>query len=129
MPISTYRTPGVYVQEVPAGPRPIQAVGTRTAGFIGEAQLDDAYKNEPRAVNNWSEFVARFMPEEEKDRKSTALSNAVFGFFQNGGSRCFIVNTGRKATWTTHLRPLRSKTRSRSWPRRDALTRRATRRS
>ena len=96
MPISTYRTPGVYVQEVPAGPRPIQAVGTSTAAFIGAAQLDDAYKNEPRAVNNWSEFVARFMPEEEKARKSTVLSNAVYGFFENGGSRCFIVNTGEE---------------------------------
>jgi hypothetical protein len=26
MPVSTYHTPGVYVQEIPAGPRPIQAV-------------------------------------------------------------------------------------------------------
>ena len=95
MPISTYRTPGVYVQEVPAGPRPIQAVGTSTAAFIGEAPLADAMVNQARAINNWSEFVARFMPEEEKDRKSTVLSNAVYGFFENGGSRCFIVNTGK----------------------------------
>jgi hypothetical protein len=36
------------------------------------------------------------MPEEEKDRKSTVLSNAVYGFFENGGTRCFIVNTGKK---------------------------------
>jgi hypothetical protein len=52
--------------------------------------------NQARAVNNWSEFVARFMPEQEKDRKSTDLSNAVYGFFENGGSRCFVVNTGNK---------------------------------
>ena len=97
MPLTTYRTPGVYVQEIPAGPRPIQAVGTSTAAFIGEAPLADAMVNEARPVNNWSEFVARFMPEEEKDRKSTVLSNAVYGFFENGGSRCFIVNTGKGA--------------------------------
>jgi Bacteriophage tail sheath protein len=97
MPLTTYRTPGVYVQEIPAGPRPIQAVGTSTAAFIGEAPLADAMVNEARACNNWSEFVARFMPEEEKDRKSTVLSNAVYGFFENGGSRCFIVNTGKGA--------------------------------
>jgi phage tail sheath protein FI len=97
MPVSTYHTPGVYVQEIPAGPRPIQAVGTSTAAFIGEAPLADAMVNQARAVNNWSEFVARFMPEEEKDRKSTVLSNAVYGFFENGGSRCFIVNTGKGA--------------------------------
>jgi len=94
MPISALHTPGVYVQEVPAGPRPIQAVGTSTPVFIGDAPLADAMVNQARAVNNWSEFVARFMQKEEKDRKSTVLSNAVYGFFENGGSRCFIVNTG-----------------------------------
>ena len=97
MPISALHTPGVYVQEVPAGPRPIQAVGTSTAVFIGDAPLADAMVNQARAVNNWSEFVARFMPEEEKDRQSTVLSNAVYGFFENGGSRCFVVNTGGEA--------------------------------
>jgi Bacteriophage tail sheath protein len=97
MPISALHTPGVYVQEVPAGPRPIQAVGTSTPVFIGDAPLDDVLVNQARAVNNWSEFVARYMPSEEKDRESTVLSNAVFGFFENRGSRCFIVNTGGKA--------------------------------
>src|SRR5215204_245402 len=97
MPLTALHTPGVYVEEVSAGARPIQAVGTSTAAFIGEAPLADAMVNEARAVNNWSEFVARFMPEEEKDRKSTLLSNGVYGFFENGGSRCFIVNTGRGA--------------------------------
>jgi Bacteriophage tail sheath protein len=97
MPMSAYRTPGVYVQEVAAGPRPITAVGTSTAVFIGDAPRAKALVNQARAVNNWSEFVARFMPEEEKDRKSTVLSNAVYGFFENGGTRCFIVNTGGEA--------------------------------
>jgi phage tail sheath protein FI len=96
MPLTALHTPGVYVEEVSAGARPIQAVGTSTAAFIGEAPLADAMVNQARAVNNWSEFVARFMPPQEKDRKSTDLSNAVYGFFENGGSRCFIVNTGAK---------------------------------
>ena len=30
-----YRSPGVYVEEVPASVRPIAGVGTSTAGFIG----------------------------------------------------------------------------------------------
>ena len=95
MPLTTLHTPGVYVQEVSGGDRPITAVGTSTAAFIGEAPLADAMVNQARAINNWSEFVARFMPGEEKDRKSTVLSNAVYGFFENGGSRCFVVNTGK----------------------------------
>jgi phage tail sheath protein FI len=95
MPLTALHTPGVYVQEVEAGPRPIQAVGTSTAVFIGDAPLPEAMVNQARAVNNWSEFVARFMP--EQNRQSTVLSNAVYGFFENGGSRCFVVNTGGAA--------------------------------
>jgi uncharacterized protein len=96
MPLTTKRPPGVYVEEISAGARPITAVGTSTAAFIGEAPLADAMVNEARPVNNWSEFVKRFMPENERERKSTHLSNAVYGFFENEGSRCFIINTGKR---------------------------------
>jgi phage tail sheath protein FI len=93
--MAEYLTPDVYVEEVPGGPRPIQAVGTRTAAFIGRApragaHLRDDNSGEAVAVNNWSQFVREFVGPE---RTSTALSHAVFGFFQNGGSRCFVVNT------------------------------------
>jgi len=95
MSLTSYHTPGVYVAEIPAGPRPIQAVGTSTAVFIGEAPLDNAFVNQARAVNNWSEFLRRYTP--DRNRQSTMLSNAVYGFFDNGGTRCFIVNTGGEA--------------------------------
>ena len=85
-------TPDVYVIEVPAGPRPIQAVGTRTAGFIGVAPKADAFRGEARAVNNWLQFTRDFIDE---NSESTPLSHAVFGFFLNGGSRCFIYNLRR----------------------------------
>lgn len=29
--------PGVYVEEIPTGTRPIEGVGTSTAGFVGSA--------------------------------------------------------------------------------------------
>jgi len=32
-----YASPGVYVEEVPSGARPIGATGTSTAGFVGTA--------------------------------------------------------------------------------------------
>lgn len=32
------RPPGVYVDEKPAGPRPIEGVGTSTAGFAGRSR-------------------------------------------------------------------------------------------
>ena len=31
------RYPGVYVEETPTGARPIEGVGTSTAGFVGSA--------------------------------------------------------------------------------------------
>jgi uncharacterized protein len=86
-----YRTPGIYIEETPAGPRPISAVGTSTAGFVGQAPNPKAYTHEARAVNNWGQFLREFVPE---NGKSTDLSHAVYGFFQNGGRRCFVVNTG-----------------------------------
>lgn len=89
----TYHAPDVYVEEVPSGPRPIEAVGTSTAGFVGTAPDARARTNEAVAINNWSQFLREFTEEEESS--STSLSNAVFGFFQNGGTRCYVVNVGR----------------------------------
>jgi phage tail sheath protein FI len=48
------QTPGVYIEEVPGGARPIQAVGTRTAGFVGVAPNPACCVNEAVAVNNWA---------------------------------------------------------------------------
>jgi phage tail sheath protein FI len=87
----TYLAPDVYIEEVAGGARPIQAVGTSTAGFVGEAPDAKARLNEAVAVNNWSQFVREFVPE---GSASTHLSHAVYGFFQNGGSRCYVVNVG-----------------------------------
>src|SRR5436190_13650185 len=87
----TYLTPGVYVEEVSGGPRPIEAVGTSTAGFVGTSPRADAHPNEAYPVNNWSEFLREFSID---DAPGTPLAQAVFGFFQNGGSRCYIVNIG-----------------------------------
>src|SRR6266550_2965301 len=84
-----YRAPDIYVEEVATGPRPIGAVGTSTAAFLGRAPNLTAHPNEPRALNNWSEFLKAFGGD---NPKSTDLSHAVFGFFQNGGTRCFAVN-------------------------------------
>ena len=91
----TYLTPGVYIEEKPGGPRPIEAVGTSTAGFIGETPDPNANKNEPTAVNNWTQFLKEFAP---KGSKSTPLSLAVFGFFLNGGSRCYVLNVGANSS-------------------------------
>src|SRR6267143_5233343 len=92
MPLSVYQTPGIYMEEVSTGARPIQAVGTSTAGFVGQAPDAAAHLNEAVAINNWSQFLKEFVPEKSA---STPLSHAVYGFFLNGGRRCYVVNVGK----------------------------------
>jgi phage tail sheath protein FI len=87
----TYLAPDIYVEEVSGGARPIEAVGTSTAGFIGVAPNPGAHLNQPVAINNWAQFGREFVAE---GSASTDLSQAVYGFFLNGGSRCYVVNVG-----------------------------------
>ncbi len=89
---TTYTAPGVYVEEVPGGTHPITPLGISTPGFVGEAPDPAALLNIGQAVNNWSEFVRLYVPD---GATSTPLSQAVFGYFQNGGARCYVVNVGK----------------------------------
>ena len=53
-----YLSPGVYVEEVEAGSRPIEGVGTAVAAFVGLAAQGPF--NTPTLVTNWSQFTATF---------------------------------------------------------------------
>ncbi|CAN5698178.1 hypothetical protein BH11MYX2_BH11MYX2_21760 [soil metagenome] len=86
---TSYLSPGVYVEEVDRGSKPIEAVGTNTVGFLGESAKGPL--NETVLITNWSQFVKTFG--DFKDC-SEHLAHAVYGFFNNGGSRCFVVNVG-----------------------------------
>jgi uncharacterized protein len=86
---TSYLSPGVYVEEVDRGSKPIEAVGTNTVGFLGESSKGPL--NESVLITNWSQFVKTFG--DFKDC-SEHLAHAVYGFFNNGGSRCFVVNVG-----------------------------------
>ncbi|WP_432826883.1 phage tail sheath family protein [Dactylosporangium sp. CA-092794] len=85
-----YASPGVYVEEVSGGARPIGAVGTSTAAFVGTAPVPDARRNQAVAIGSWSEFLRVFAAAD--GAASTPLSRAVYGFFDNGGGRCYVVN-------------------------------------
>lgn len=89
---SGYLTPGVYMEEVSTGPRPIESVGTSTAAFLGVAPDPEARVHEAVAVNNWMQFTRLYAAGDKPT--STPLARAVYGFFENGGRRCFIINVG-----------------------------------
>jgi hypothetical protein len=75
----TYLSPGVYVEEVQAGARPIEGVGTSVAAFVGLAESGPI--NEPILVTNWSQFTQSF----GEFIEGSYLAHAVYGYFLNGG--------------------------------------------
>jgi len=46
--------PGVYIQEIPSGLRPIEGVSTSNAAFIGKSQMGPL--NQAKLVTNPQEF-------------------------------------------------------------------------
>ncbi len=81
----TYLSPGVYVEEVEAGSRPIEGVGTSVAAFVGLATKGPV--NTPTLVSNWTQFTEGFGDFVE----NSYLAHAVYGWFLNGGGNCFVV--------------------------------------
>jgi phage tail sheath protein FI len=84
----SYLSPGVYVEEVDSGSRPIEGVGTAVAAFVGFAEKGPL--NEPTLITNWSQFVSVYGDFVD----GTYLASAVYGFFANGGGICYVVRIG-----------------------------------
>jgi len=92
----SYLSPGVYVEEVDRGSKPIESVGTAVAAFIGYTERAEdvrpdgtrALLGKPTLVTNWSQYVQKF----GGFVKGAYLPDSVYGYFNNGGSRCYIVS-------------------------------------
>src|SRR3954470_21052122 len=85
---SSYLSPGVYMEEVSSGSRPIEAVSTAGAAFVGFAETGPL--NEPMLVTNWTQFKATFGDFVD----GYYLAHAVYGYFLNGGGICYVVRVG-----------------------------------
>ena len=93
----TYLSPGVYVEEVSSGSKPIEGVGTAVAAFVGFAERGPV--NEPTLVTNWTQFTQNFGEFVE----GSYLAHAVYGYFLNGGGAAYVVRIG--ATTATATAP------------------------
>jgi phage tail sheath protein FI len=95
-------SPGVYIQEVSGGPKPIEAVSTSTACFIGFTEratyervvdgvrVPESVHLQPFFVTSWLQYRETF-----GDLVSGIYTpQSVYGFFQNGGRRCYVVSLG-----------------------------------
>ena len=75
----SYQSPGVYVEEVAAGARPLEGAGTAIAAFIGLAE--EGPFNTPTLVSNWTQFTTTF----GGIVAGSYLGQSVYSYFQNGG--------------------------------------------
>lgn len=111
--MAEYYTPGVYVEEISSGSKPMTAAPTNIVGFIGETRKGDL--NNPKMITSWAQYFDSFIgynvvdkitprgtvekdidgnpvKEEVPFDKTTDLDWGVYTFFANGGSKCFIVS-------------------------------------
>jgi phage tail sheath protein FI len=89
--------PGVYVEEVPSGVRPIAAASTSIAAFIGVAERGPV--GEAVKVFNFTEYQNRY----GGFLSGSFLSHAVYQFFNNGGTQCYIVRVAGANAATANI--------------------------
>jgi uncharacterized protein len=96
-----YLSPGVYVEEIDLGAKPIAGISTSTAGFVGVTERGPSGAGKPIFVSSIGDFQSKFggfLGKEGKQANGTPfewgdhrwLPLSVHGFFLNGGQRCYI---------------------------------------
>lgn len=113
----TYRTPGVYVEEVSTFPPSVAEVETAVPAFIGYTErarkIDDDLHNRPTKINGFAEYQQYYGAPDAPDINVTLILEgrglratvtpppttyllyyAIKMFFDNGGGKCYIVSVG-----------------------------------
>jgi len=81
-----YLAPGVYVEEISGGVRPIEGVATSTTGFAGPTERGPT---NAQLVTSLTEFQRKYGGFLSPDDSFMPL--AVKGFFDNGGRRLYVA--------------------------------------
>lgn len=99
-----YLHPGVYIEEIPSGPSPIEGVSTSTAGFVG-VTLRGPTEGKPVLVTSFADFTRNFggfygEPDNATVQKWRSdpvnagewwlFAHSVRAFFDNGGQRLYV---------------------------------------
>jgi phage tail sheath protein FI len=93
-----YLSPGVYVEEIDAGPKPIAPVATSTAGTVG---VTERGPDTPTLVTSYGDFLNQFggvlpLPDDAiqsawLDRgRYWQMAESVKAFFDEGGARLYV---------------------------------------
>lgn len=114
MAATAYKTPGVYVEEIPKFPPSIAAVETAIPAFIGYTekaiQNGESLTNKPTRIESIAEFEEKFggAPPQvmevyldsndayagAKKEKGFLLYDSLRLFYANGGGNAYIVSVG-----------------------------------
>ena len=87
--MADYLTPGVYLEDIkrvvdmPVGADPVAAfIGVTATGPVGV----------PTVVESWNAFLSIYANAQDSAFLANSyLAYAVYGFFQNGGKRCYVT--------------------------------------
>lgn len=112
---TTYKTPGVYVEEIPKLPPSVAQVETAIPAFIGYTQTasqnGQSLIHIPTKISSLVEYqlyfgsapaatIDKVVVDSNGNFKSASLSNSLFMydsislFYSNGGGDCYIVSVG-----------------------------------
>ena len=84
-PSADPRAPGIYQTFDSIAPPPLTVANTRITGFVGITEKGPM--NQPTRISNWDEFAEIF----GAPHGDAYTAESVFGFFQNGGTDCWMV--------------------------------------
>lgn len=87
----TYQHPGVYLEEISSGVRPIEGVATSIAAFVGEARRGDV--GVPTLIHSLDEYLSLYAT---AGSAKEWMDLSVGAFYRNGGRDAYIVRVARK---------------------------------
>jgi phage tail sheath protein FI len=96
-----YLAPGIYAENVPNASAPVEAVSSSVGALIGVAVRGKV--KVPVLITSWQDFLDKFAYGMDSPFLADSdLAYSVYGFFQNGGTRAYIVRaisaSGTRAT-------------------------------
>ena len=117
---TAYKTPGVYIEEIPKFPPSIASVETAIPAFVGYTETAQKIKpddliNVPTRIGSIAEYEAWFGAgytpnitsvnlDDNKKFKDATITNTFYMydslrlFYANGGGDCYIISTGSYET-------------------------------
>jgi uncharacterized protein len=100
--MGTYTYPGVYIQEVDTGNKPIEGVSTSIAGFLGIAERGPMTSTFLASFADYQRNYGSYYV--DSTGTQTYLAYAVEGFFLNGGQGCWVARVASGTAGTAGVK-------------------------